>query len=234
MVPRRQTIVKWATPVVVGVLVVLVGISEGQQDPLCPHLGGCLFEAPGFTIRVVDEQTGQPVPDAHAMAVWIALGMWGRNYALMALEAVSQADGSLTFPAWGPMRGSEGLMPGRDPVISIFKPGYRALLLYNATPFGQPDSARVHAFHLGGRRVELTQFQGTPAEGVAELRKAAYPSVVGSPSVNQPASIRAVYVNHLRRVRTEAERLPRGLPDVKRLLDRLDDDIQAFSAGGER
>ena len=146
----------WAAPVIIGALLGSGGGAEGQQDPLCPHLGGCLFEAPGFTIRVVDEQTGQP------------------------------------------------------------------------------DSARVHAFHLGGRRVELTQFQGTPAEVVAELRKAAHPSEVGIPSVNQPASIREVYVKRFRRVRADAERLPRVLPDVNRLLDRLDDDIHAFSAGGGR
>jgi hypothetical protein len=222
----------WAAPVIIGALLGSGGGAEGQQDPLCPHLGGCLFEAPGFTIRVVDEQTGQPVPDAHAIAVWIALGMWGRNYPLMALEAVSQADGSLTFPAWGPLRGSEGLMPGRDPVISIFKPGYRALLLYNATPFGQPDSARVHAFHLGGRRVALTQFQGTPGELVAELRKAAVPVETSGLPASAPASLRQPYVHRLRLVKAEAERLPQTLPDVVALLWQLDSSIRHYADGG--
>ena len=222
----------WTAGVVLGFLVSIAGDAQGQQDPLCTFLGGCEFEAPGFTIRVVDEQTGQPVPDAHAIAVWVRYGMYGRTGPLMALEAVSSADGTLTFPAWGPLRGGTGLMPGRDPAISIFKPGYRALLLHNATPLGQPDSARVHAFRLAGRRVELARFQGTPTETVAELRKAATPLEASGPSVDHPASIRQVYVHRLRLVRAEAERLPRNLADVEALFWQLDSSIRLFNAGG--
>src|SRR5262249_11329267 len=143
-----------------------------------------------------------------------------------------QADGSLTFPAWGPLRGGTGLMPGRDPIISIFKPGYRASLLYNATPLGQGDEARVHAFHLAGRRVTLTPFRGTPAELVAELRKASVPVEGSGPPAGASQSIRKVYAHRLRIVRAEAEQLPQTLPDLSTLFWQLDTGIRHYESGG--
>ena len=45
-----------------------------QSDPLCPHIVACEYEAPAFTIRVVDQQTGQPLGDVHAIATWLVYG----------------------------------------------------------------------------------------------------------------------------------------------------------------
>ena len=125
-------------------LVSMVGIvasapaQNDRSDPLCPHIVACQYEAPAFTIRVVDQQTGQPLADVHAIAAWLIYGFHGRRGVLMALEAVSSADGQLSFPAWGPVKsGVEGLVPARDPLISLFRPGYRAKLILNSPPLNQ-------------------------------------------------------------------------------------------------
>ena len=157
---------------VLGLAASALGQND-QSDPLCPHIVACQYEAPAFTIRVVDQQTGQPLADVHAIAAWLVYGGHGRRGVLMALEAVSGPDGQLSFPAWGPVRsGIEGVVPGRDPMISLFRPGYRARLIYNATPLEPSDTARVHAFDQAGETFQLLPFQGTTAEVIVELRKA--------------------------------------------------------------
>ncbi len=70
-----------------------------QSDPLCPHIVACEYEAPAFTIRVVDQQTGQPLADVHAIASWVVYGGPRRRGLLMAIEAVSGPDGRLSL--WG-------------------------------------------------------------------------------------------------------------------------------------
>src|SRR5262249_26786628 len=147
------------------------------------------------------------VPDAHAIAIWIVYGMYGRKAPIMTLEAVSGADGTGTFPAWGPLRGgSTGLEPGHDPAISVFKPGYRTLFVINPTPVGQL-LVRVHPFRRADQAFGLVPFRGTAAEAMAELRKAAYP--LAYPSTRATKEIRDAYVHRYRRVRAELERLSR-------------------------
>jgi hypothetical protein len=48
---------------------------------------------------VVDKKTGKPIPDVHALAVWIQYGMYGQYPGLMAQDAVSNTDGWLAFPS---------------------------------------------------------------------------------------------------------------------------------------
>jgi hypothetical protein len=228
---RRRARFGWTALTGIVVLVAAAG-AHGQQDPLCPYFAGCEFEAPGFTIRVVDERTGEPVSDAHVMAIWIVYGMYGRKGPIMTLEAVSGSDGTVTFPAWGPLRGgSTGLEPGHDPAISVFKPGYRTLFVINPTPLSQELLARVHPFHRAGQAFALVPFQGPAAETIAELRKAAYP--LSYPSSRAPQVVRDAYVHRYRRVRVELERLPRDT-EVSRFLRRLDEEIQAYRTGGDR
>ena len=144
----------WSGMLLVVSLFGLVASALGENDrsdPLCPHIVACQYEAPAFMIRVVDQHTGQPLADVHAIASWLVYGFHGRRGVLMALEAVSGPDGQLSFPAWGPVRsGAEGLIAGRDPLISLFRPGYHARLIYNATLIGQAETARVHAFDHPG------------------------------------------------------------------------------------
>jgi hypothetical protein len=193
----------------------------------------CQYEAPAFTIRVVDQQTGQPLADVHAIAAWLVYGFHGRRGVLMALEAVSGADGQLSFPAWGPVKsGVEGLVLARDPLISLFKPGYRAKLILNSSPISQSETARVHAFDQAGHVFELTPLSNDLLDTITELRKARNPLEGATVSDSDPQPFKRIYVNRLRRVRAEAGRLPRQHSDVELLLWGLDADINSFGLGG--
>ena len=204
-----------------------------RSDPLCPHIVACEYQAPAFTIRVVDQQTGQPLADVHAIASWLVYGFHGRRGILMALEAVSGPDGQLSFPAWGPIRsGVEGLIGGLDPLVSLFRAGYRTKLIHNATPIEQPDTARIHAFHQSRETFELIPLQSSPNEAIMELRRADDAFEGASLSKYDPISFRQAYVRRLRLVRAEVERLPRATPQVEQFLKILDDDIRFFEAGG--
>ena len=135
--------------------------QPAKANILCTWFAYCLYESPGFRITVIDKETGKPLLDVHALGVWLNYGLWGTKGPLMALEAVSGPDGGLTFPGWGPLRGSQtGLVPARDPAISLFKAGYRAQLIYNAAPLGTADTTRVRPFSEDGGTFALEPFQG--------------------------------------------------------------------------
>jgi hypothetical protein len=151
----------------------------------------------------------------------------------MAVEAVSTSDGLLSFQAWGPLRSfSEGIQPGVDPVITLYRAGYRAKLLYNATPPEEPHTARMRAFQEPGKTITMAPFQGrTPAEKVASLWEAASPLDGGNVSRHDSESIRMIYVRRWKRIRTEAEQLPL-VPEVRTLLWQLDATIKTIATGG--
>jgi hypothetical protein len=203
-----------------------------KSDPLCPHIVACEYEAPAFTIRVVDQQTGQPLADVHAIASWVMYG-GNRRGVLMALEAVTGPDGLLFFSGWGPVRsGVAGLMPGDDPLISLFRSGYRTKLIHNVTLPIQPHTARLRPFNEAGETFMLDPVPDTLSEKVAELGKAADPFDGTALAVHDLPSMRALYVNRLKRVRSQAERLPRHLHEVEQLFWRLDSGIRLFERGG--
>jgi len=205
----------------------LVVFTWGQSDPLCPQLVDCEYEAPAFAIRVVDQQTGQSLADVHALATWLVYGGHGGRTPLVVLEAVSAADGTISFPAWGPIRsGAAGIEPSRDPVISLFHPAYRVLRVRNHTPLGQPDTVRVHAFQQAGSRFELIPLRGSHADTIAKLREATDPFDGSTLSKRHPSSGRKAFVNRLRLVRTEAERLPRTVVGLEDFLWALDGDTR--------
>jgi len=224
----------WSVGLLLASVLGLSASALGQNDksdPLCPHIVACLYEAPAFSIRVVDQQTGQPLAHVHAIATWLVYDRhWG---IMMTLEAVSGPDGQLSFPAWGPVKsGVEGMVSGRDPLISLFRPGYRARLIHNATPMGRPDAARVHGFEQAGNTFELVPFQGVPTDTLADLRRA--DDAFDGASLGQKAALRfrQAYVRRLRLIQVEVERLPRGTPQVERYLKILGDDIRFYEAGG--
>lgn len=224
---------RWSGVVTLAGVVGLGTVAWAQSDPLCPWLVDCQYEAPGFSIRIVDQQTGQPLGGVHALATWLVYGGHGGRGPLMVVEAVSGPDGTLSFPAWGPVRSAaSGIEPARDPIISVFRPGYRALLVHNHTPLGQRDTVRIHAFQQAGESFKLVPFQGSSVEAIAELRTATDPFEGGSVSQRHPSSIRNAYLNRLRRVKTEVERLPRTLADVEHLLWAIDSDIHLLESGG--
>src|SRR5215831_11227291 len=111
----------------------MLAVPLAQANPLCSWFGYCVYESPAFRITVVDQETGRPLADVHALAEWVQYGSHGTNGPLMVQDAASGPDGVLAFTAWGPMRGSNaGLVLNQDPVITLFKPGYNTLRINNA------------------------------------------------------------------------------------------------------
>src|SRR2546422_3791055 len=131
----------------------------------------CTFEGLPFKITVIDAETRKPLADVHALAEWQMHGAGGRlNGPLMVLDAASGPDGALAFPGWGPVDGSVmGLGIGRDPIITLFKSGYKALVINNADPPGALETQRVRRFYQDGRTYELEPFRGTDEEWIHEL-----------------------------------------------------------------
>lgn len=159
-----------ATAVAAGLLVVLIAADPANSGVLCRWFGRCVYESPGFRIVVTDRETGHPLPDVHALAEWQMYAAGRLNGPLMVQDTVSDADGLLTFPAWGPIQGArEGLVISSNPVVTLFKSGYRPLILNNAYPLAAEETDRVHGFDQGAQSSAMEPFRGTPAEWVAQL-----------------------------------------------------------------
>ena len=226
--PRRT--VSLATLLLAG----LATLAVAQSDPACPWLVACEYEGPAFAIRVVDQKTGQPLADVHAIAAWEMYG-GNRRGVLTAVEAVSGSDGQLSFKAWGPVRSfAQGVLPSLDPVISLYRAGYRAKLIYNAAPVEQSHTARMRPFRENGDTFTMDPLQGrTPKDMVTALWEAAAPLDGGNVSQHDPEPIRLIYVRRWKRIRAEAEQLPR-LPEVQNLLWQLDATIRIITPGDGR
>jgi hypothetical protein len=155
----------------VGVILLILGSVTPLHAQACLGQYPC-WESPGFTIRVIDRQTQEPLAGVHALAEWIAYGGFGRRGIFMAQEAVSGADGWLVFPPWGPFRGYEpGMLGLHDPAITLFRPGYLPELehgrrvIYNATPPDQTELTRVRRFGRDGATFGMEPFRGDTANG---------------------------------------------------------------------
>ena len=171
----------------------------------CGPPGGCLYEGPPFRFTVVDAETRQPLADVHALAEWVLSGYHGVDGPLMVQDAVSGPDGEVPFPGLGVVRGpSSGLVIGQDPVITLFKPGYKTLRLINASGPRQ-QTARRRPFSLGVQDAALQAFRGTPEQWVEELSKAAWGS--SGRSDEQGLQFRVPYLNRLKRVWAERDKL---------------------------
>jgi hypothetical protein len=198
-------------PVGIGLLL-LVGLlvpRAAEANILCRWFGYCVYESPGFRIAVVDRETGQPLADVHALAEWQMYGGHGRNGPLMVQDTVSGRDGLLTFPAWGPTRApSVGLVLNHDPVISLFKPGYMALVIFNMP--GTDETTRVRGLTQDGQTYFLEPFRGTPEEWVEQLRKV-WVGLATPRSDEQTLKFRDPYLNRVRRLWAEREKLPERL-----------------------
>lgn len=191
-------------------LLLLVGLLVprlAEASILCKWFGRCFYESPGFRFTVVDRETGQPLADVHALAEWVQYGPYGRNGPLMVQDASSGSDGALSFPAWGPIRGSSaGLVLNHDPAITLFKPEYKVLTIFNVP--GTDETARVRGLRQDGETFTLEPFRGSLEEWVEQLRKAAYPGTKGRTFEDQLLEFRVPYLNRMRRVWGERENTP--------------------------
>jgi hypothetical protein len=163
----------------------------------------CTFEGLPFMLKVVDSQTQKPLSDVHALAEWQMYGAGGRlNGPAMALDAVSDADGVMRFPGWGPVKGSVlGIGIGRDPLITLYKRHYRTLRIINGGPPGMKDTERTRRFYQDGYTFRLTPFEGTAAERLEDLNRAG-----GLPRSDENSlRFRAAYLNRTKRLSLERE-----------------------------
>ena len=169
----------------------------------------CTFESLPFKFKVVDAETHQPLADVHALAEWQTEGVGGRaNGPLMVKDTVSGSDGLISFDAWGPIEGPwTGLVIGSDPVVTLFKSGYKALILNNGyLPPGR-ERERVRRFVRKDSTHALEPFRGTLDERIQELKKV-YRGAAFPRSDDQSLRFRGPYLNRLRRVWAERDRVP--------------------------
>lgn len=213
-------------------LLLLVGLLVprlAEANILCRWFGYCVYESPGFRIAVVDRETGQPLADVHALAEWQMYGGHGRNGPLMVQDAVSGSDGVIAFPPWGPIRGSTaGLVLNHDPVISLFKPGYKVLTIFNVP--GTDETARVRGLRQDGQTYFLEPFRGRPEEWVEELEKV-WVGRATPRSDEQTLKFRGPYVNRVRYVRAEREKVPARFRSPGQFFSSVEAVLRFFEEG---
>jgi len=211
MAHRRDVIRLLKTAAMTSILLVsLVSpIAAAPEQPCEVVPMPCTFEGLPFKITVIDAETRKPLADVHALAEWQIHGAGGRlNGPLMVLDAASGLDGTLAFPGWAPIDGPvTGLGIGRDPVITLFKAGYKALVINNADPPGTPETQRVRKFYQGGRTYELEPFRGSPDQWLEQLREVVLGLAVPR-SDESTLRFRNAYLNRLMLVSSERPKLP--------------------------
>lgn len=200
-----------------------------EANILCRWFGYCVYESPGFRIAVADRETGQPLADVHALAEWQMYGSHGRNGPLMVQDAVTGSDGVIAFPPWGPIRDSTaGLVLNHDPVISLFKPGYKVLTIFNVP--GTDETARVRGLRQDGQTYFLEPFRGTPEEWVEELEKV-WVGRATPRSDEQTLKFRGPYANRVRYVRAEREKVPARFRSPGQFFSSVEAVLRFFEEG---
>jgi hypothetical protein len=201
--------------IILAVLWLLVSPPPAEANVLCRWIGVCLHLSRGFDITVVDGESGQPLPGVYAWAEWVQYAAHGTNGPLVVQGATSGADGRLTFPAWGPTRGSgAGLDLGSDPAVILFKSGYVTLLVQNEVPLGADHLAAFRTFMRSGQTLRLERFAGPAAERVRQLKILAFSPYMGRVSAEQGAQFRDPYLKRLDLVEAELAELSRDSTEV--------------------
>jgi hypothetical protein len=203
--------------------------AHADANPLCRWLGLCAYLSPGFKLTVVDAETGKPLGDVYAWTEWVQYGAHGRGGPLMVQNAISTADGRLTFPRWGPTTGSPGgLLLGLDPAVILFKPGYATLLVHNETALGASHHAMIRGLSRREETVRLQPFRGTQAEWVEQLRKLVFPALAAYVSEQARDRFRALYIMRLQLAAEELARVPGDVAGAAGLKDGLEQDTRFF------
>ena len=213
-------------PHLVAALVLALGLlSPARADAymLCSFLGICPYFSPGFSLTVVDAESGKPVADVYAWAEWVQYANHGLNGPIMIQEATSDDAGRLAFPWWGPRLGyRSGLDIDADPAVILFRPGYTTLTVGNGERPGSHVTDAIRVFTRDGETVRLSPFRGSAAQWTDELSKFIYPSVSSRISDSQRARFREAYLRRLKLIEAEVSRLSKDSVEsvnLRRLLD---------------
>ena len=214
---------------VVVTLLWLYPPAHVEANPVCRWLGLCVYLSPGFQLTVVDAETGKPLSNVYGWAEWVQYGAHGRGGPLMVQNAVSAADGRLTFPWWGPSPGSPGgLVLGIDPAVILFKPGYGTCLVQNETALGASHHAMIRGLSRREETFGLQPFRGTPAEWVEQLRKLVFPALSAYVSDQARDRFRELYLRRRDIAATALARLPVDTPGAAALRLGLEQEVRFF------
>jgi hypothetical protein len=170
--------------------------ARGERATSAPHIAGFpppTYAAPAIRLAVVDFHSRQPLAGVVVVAQWVpsAHGRRGQQPLHLA-ESVSDANGVVSFMAWGPLgRPPLAQLTDRSPELVLFKSGYHPLVLRNDPGFaarypnyaqmtshdisramesdGQPDKPLQTVF-WHSKAVTLESFTDTPARWLLELR----------------------------------------------------------------
>jgi hypothetical protein len=216
-----------------AVMAGLLAPLPAEANVLCTWFGRCLYESPGFQIIVVDQATGQPLADVHGLAEWVQHGSHGRAGPLMVQDALSGTDGVLVFPAWGPTPGyRRGLMLNLDPALTLFKPGYRTLLIQNAYPRETTETTRLRRFGQDGQTFRLEPFRGSVSELIVQFDRA-IAGAVTSKTQDQLLRFRDPYLTRRTRVWEELQKLPTTNPDIGNYVRAVERDLRYLQELGQ-
>jgi len=219
-----------AIGVVASSLLWSMATHAGQPCEVVPM--PCTFEAVPFRFTVVDAEARRPLADVHALAEWQVHGPGGRlNGPLMVLDAMSDPDGVLKFPGWGPSEGPwDGIGIGRDPVITLFKSGYKTDILDNGYRGPARERERVRRATHDGRTYPLERFVGTPREWVRELKKVR--DGVAMPRSNERTlRFRAHYLRRLELIAAERDKFPPEALQIGEFAWHLDRELKFLREG---
>jgi hypothetical protein len=144
---------------------------------------GCArdYSAKSIEAWVVDAETGKPLEGVNVVARWeLRYGLEGGGaYQLQVMETVTDKDGRLFFPAWGPKEipghlPSEARLKDADPEIAFFKGGYKALVLRNERLISSMGGhgASIRSSDWNGKTIQLHKFLGSLQEYVFNLEYA--------------------------------------------------------------
>ena len=135
----------------------------------CAGLSQRYYSAEPIEAWVVDEKTGKPLEGVIVVAHWKLMRgtVAGRVPAgtMMLLETVTDANGRFSFPAWGPLENaSEGILDHEDPMLILFKSGYRQTGLSNHYGIRAEDKPSKRKSEWSGKTIKMTRFEGTPEQ----------------------------------------------------------------------
>jgi hypothetical protein len=132
------------------------------------------FPPPFYSAReiratVVNEETGDPLPDVVVVALW-ELRQVSARPRLHITEAVTDAQGNFHIPAWGPkLRPPLAELAYRSPLLLLFKSGFTPLRLHNES------RAKVEQFVPDYRTLPTKQlldriswYHGSPNDAVQD------------------------------------------------------------------
>ncbi|HEX2831864.1 MAG TPA: carboxypeptidase-like regulatory domain-containing protein [Thermoanaerobaculia bacterium] len=109
------------------VALIVVGIPGLILFLLHWWMGPIFYSGEAIHARVIDETTGRPIAGAAVVAQWEEEFMGGSPFgSLHWAEAVTNARGEFTIPAWGPkFRTPAAKFTYFDPILTVYKSGYQ-------------------------------------------------------------------------------------------------------------